>query len=105
MLGAVHRYSPVWWGCTEVSSQLPAQNQRLFIKRYNLRILTTTFELIFKLLRYSWAFRERAWPGRAHRHRQLATHNTEKTCFQEVSLHLILASVAVVCFFILTMVA
>jgi hypothetical protein len=40
-----------------------------------MRILMTTFELFFKLLRYSWAFRERAWLGRAHRHRQLPTHN------------------------------
>ncbi len=37
----------------------PLEPQRLFIKRYNRRIWTTTIELFFKLSRYSWALRER----------------------------------------------
>jgi hypothetical protein len=32
-----------------------------------MRILTTTIEFFFKFSRYSRAFRERAWLGRAHR--------------------------------------
>ncbi len=37
--------------------------QRLFSKRYNMRIWTTTIELFFKLSRCSWAFREREAGG------------------------------------------
>jgi hypothetical protein len=39
-------------------------HQRLFIIRYNMRSLTTTIELFFKVSRYSWAFTEKlglAW--------------------------------------------
>jgi hypothetical protein len=39
---------------------------KIIYKRYNMRILMTTIEF-HKLLRYSGAFRERAWLGRAHR--------------------------------------
>jgi hypothetical protein len=70
--------------------------QRSFIIRYNMRILTTTIGFFIKLLRYSGAFRERAWLGRAHR--QLPTHNTEESCFGGVSLLFSLTSVAGVCF-------
>ncbi len=55
-----------------------------------------TIGFFIKLLRYSGAFRERAWLGRAHR--QLPTHNTEKSCFGAVSLLFSLTSVAGVCF-------
>jgi hypothetical protein len=37
--------------------------QRLFSKRYNMRIWITTFELFLKLSRCSWAFRERERGG------------------------------------------
>ncbi len=41
-----------------------------------MRILMTTIELFFKFSRYSWAFRERAWLGKAHR--QLPTRVSPK---------------------------
>ncbi len=52
----------------------PARTQRLFIQRYNMRIWTTTTELVFILSRYSWAFSERDRGGRGNC--TLATPNT-----------------------------
>jgi hypothetical protein len=44
---------------------MPGVDQRLFSKRYNMRIWITTFELFLKLSMCSWAFREREKGGGA----------------------------------------
>jgi hypothetical protein len=62
-----------------------------------MRILTTTIEFFYKLLRYSGAFRERAWLGRAHRQLPIL-YTIQRRVVLEKFILFTLASAAGVCF-------
>jgi hypothetical protein len=54
-----------------------------------MRILTTTIELFIKLLRYSGAFRERAWLGRAHRQQPILYTTQRRVVLEQFLFYLV----------------